>query len=90
MSNRHDPPPNPGIAIGWRGVRGPSLLSGTELVHTAIQPMDDQLGGPDRLGDAMEMLQRLRQPGMPIKDSVAVLTGPTTVRLLDRANHAIR
>jgi hypothetical protein len=65
-----------------RGVQG--RLSGADLVDTAVQPVDVQLGGSHRLGDSVQVFERLRQPVMAIKDSAAV-AGPTTVRLLDRA-----
>jgi hypothetical protein len=49
-----------------------AVLSGADLVDTAVQPVDVQLGGPDRLGDGAQVFERLRQPVMPIKDSAAV------------------
>lgn len=52
-------------------IKGPSRCRAGDVLHGAVQQVDVQLGGADCLGDAVEVLQRLRQPAMPIKDSAA-------------------
>ena len=68
---------------------GSARLRWPDVLHGAVAPVDIQLGGPDRLGNGVQVLQRLRQPVMLVKDGAAMRAGPLSVCLLDRAQKPI-